>query len=96
MASGRSTRPLASIAIVDVAPEEQYLYPEFLLFQQLFERHGLRAVIADPAALEWRDGVLWHGDLAIDLVYNRLTDFYLEQAGAAPRCARRICSTPWC
>ncbi len=78
-----NARPLKSIAIVDVAPEEQYLYPEFLLFQQLFERYGLRAVIADPAALEWRDGVLWHGDLAIDLVYNRLTDFYLEQPGSA-------------
>ena len=78
-----TTRPLASIAIVDEAPEGQYLYPEFLLFQQLFERHGLRAVIADPAALEWRDGVLWHGELAIDLVYNRLTDFYLEQASSA-------------
>ncbi len=80
--SGQS-RPLASIAIVDGAPEEQYLYPEFLLFQQLFERHGLRAVIADPAALEWHDGRLWHGALAIDLVYNRLTDFYLEQASSA-------------
>lgn len=77
------TRPLASIAIVDAAPEDQYLYPEFLLFQQLFERHGLRAVIAAPAALEWRDGVLWHGDLAIDLVYNRWTDFYLEQPDSA-------------
>ena len=79
----RPARPLASIAIVDSAPEEQYLYPEFLLFQQLFERHGLRAVITDPAALEWREGVLWHGDLAIDLVYNRLTDFYLEQPDSA-------------
>ncbi len=78
-----STRPLASIAIVDVAPEGQYLYPEFLLFKQLFERNGLRAVIADPAALEWRDGVLWHGDLAIDLVYNRLTDFYLDEPASA-------------
>lgn len=78
-----STRPLASIAIVDVAPEGQYLYPEFLLFQQLFERHGLRAVIADPTALEWRDGMLWHGDLAIDLVYNRLTDFYLDEPSSA-------------
>lgn len=77
------TRPLASIAIVDGAPEDQYLYPEFLLFQQLFERHRLRAVIADPAALEWRDGALWHGDLVIDLVYNRLTDFYLDQAASA-------------
>jgi len=77
------TRPLASIAIVDEAPESQYLYPEFLLFQQLFERHGLRAVIAAPDALAWRDGALWHGDLAIDLVYNRLTDFYLEQPASA-------------
>ena len=76
-------RPLASIAIVDIEPEDQYLYPEFLLFQQLFERHGLRAVIADPAALDWRDGLLWHGDLAIDMVYNRLTDFYLEKPGSA-------------
>ena len=82
-ADANSARPLRSIAIVDLAPEDQYLYPEFLLFQQLFERHGLRAVIADPAALQWRDGVLWHGDLAIDLVYNRLTDFYLEQPGSA-------------
>ena len=54
-----------------------------MLFQQLFERHGLRAVITGPESLEWRDGELWHGDLAIDLVYNRLTDFYLEQAGSA-------------
>ena len=89
MTAGRTTglsanpRPLTRIAIVDVAPEDQYLYPEFLLFQQLFERHGLRAVIADPAALDWRDGVLWHGNLAIDMVYNRLTDFYLEQPASA-------------
>ncbi len=80
---GGNTRPLTSIAIVDVAPEDQYLYPEFLLFQQLFARHGLRAIIADPTALEWRGGALWHGELAIDLVYNRLTDFYLEQASSA-------------
>ncbi len=81
MAGG--TRALASVAIVDEIPTNQYLYPEFILFQQLFERHGLRAVIADPTALEWRDGQLWHDDLAIDLVYNRLTDFYLEQPRSA-------------
>ena len=81
--TAETARPLRSIAIVDLAPEDQYLYPEFLLFQQLFTRHGLRAVIADPAALQWRDGVLWQGDLAIDLVYNRLTDFYLEQPASA-------------
>ena len=85
--SGRD-RPLQTIGIVDAVPEEQYLYPEFLLFKQLFERHGLRAVIADPSALQLHDGVLWHHDTAIDLVYNRLTDFMLElPASAALRAA---------
>lgn len=45
------SRPLASIAIVDEAPQQQYLYPEFLLFRQLFERHGLQAIIVDPSEL---------------------------------------------
>lgn len=70
-------RPLQTIAIVDTEPQQQYLYPEFLLFQKLFERHGLHAVIADPSELSLQDGVLWHGDTAVDLVYNRLTDFML-------------------
>ncbi|MBC7438240.1 MAG: hypothetical protein H7332_19470, partial [Bdellovibrionales bacterium] len=80
---GGNTGPLTSIAIVDEAPEAQYLYPEFLLFQQLFARHGLRAVIAGPQAFEWRAGRLRHDGLAIDLVYNRLTDFYLDQPASA-------------
>lgn len=77
------TAPLKSIAIVDSEPQGQYLYPEFMLFQHLFERHGIHAVIADPSELKWREGALWHDDLAIDLVYNRLTDFYLEQSGSS-------------
>jgi hypothetical protein len=76
-------RPLKSIAIVDETPEQQYLYPEFVLFQQLFQRHGLQAVIAGPTAFDLRDGVLWHGDLAVDLVYNRLTDFALQELASA-------------
>ena len=76
--AGRNTL-LKSIAIVDSQPAGQYLYPEFLLFQQLFERHGIHAVIADPSELEWHDGALRHESVVVDLVYNRLTDFYLEQ-----------------
>ena len=79
----RGTAPLASIAIVDSAPAQQYLYPEFLLFARLFERHGLRAIICAPEQLAWRDGALWHQGERVDLVYNRLTDFALE----APECA---------
>jgi hypothetical protein len=70
--------PLRSIAIVDEDPAAQYLYPEFLLFQRLFERHGIQAVLADPREFELREGALWAGHVRIDLVYNRLTDFYLE------------------
>lgn len=76
-------RPLRSIAIVDDDPEQQYLYPEFLLFQQLFRRHGLQAVVVGPTEFKLIDRVLWHADLAIDLVYNRLTDFALDAPGSA-------------
>ena len=76
-------RPLATIAIVDESPRAQYLYPEFLLFKELFTRNGLRAVICDPAALEYRDHRIFAGDVAVDMVYNRLTDFALERPAHA-------------
>jgi len=69
---------LRAVAIVDDDPVTQYLHPEFVLFQRLFELHGIHAVICDPAELKLRDGRLYHGDRQIDLVYNRLTDFALE------------------
>lgn len=77
-----TSRALRTVVIVDEAPNSQYLYPEFLLFQRLLERHGLRVMISDPSALCWRDGQLWAGDTVVDLVYNRLCDFYLEQPGS--------------
>jgi hypothetical protein len=77
---GRPGRP-QSVAIVDDAPTEQYLYPEFLIFKSLFERQGIETVIADPTALEFIDGRLRHQGRAIDLVYNRLVDFPLAEPG---------------
>ncbi len=76
-------RPLRCVAIVDTTPELQYLYPEFLLFKQLFERNGIDAVIADPAALQWDGAQLTIDGRTVDLVYNRLTDFALEQPDSA-------------
>lgn len=70
--------PLKTIAIVDINPKGQYLYPEFQLFQKLFQQYGHDCLIVDPAELEFRDGRLSYQDKTIDLVYNRLTDFYLE------------------
>ena len=79
----RKDAPLTSVAIVDEAPEQQYLYPEFLLYRQLFSRHGIEVTICDPRDLARKDARLWHGSLAIDFVYNRLTDFALEQPAEA-------------
>ena len=37
----RGDAPLKTVAIVDEQPESQYLYPEFLLAQKMFERAGI-------------------------------------------------------
>jgi len=74
----RGTQALKSIAIVDENPASQYMFPEFLLFKQLFEQHSIYAVICDPSELTYHSGALWHEKQRIDLVYNRLTDFSLD------------------
>lgn len=79
----RGDAPLGRIAIVDDDPVAQYLYPEFQLFERLFARFGAEAVIADARTLAWRDGRLWHAEHVIDLVYNRVTDFYLQDPAHA-------------
>jgi hypothetical protein len=78
--SARGDAPLASIAIVDDDPAGQFLYPEFLLYQRLFERSGWRTRIVDAGSLEFRDGTLLADGERVDLVYNRVTDFYLADA----------------
>lgn len=80
----RGNDTLRTIAIVDTDPEHQFLYPEFELFQRLFQRHGLEAIIAPPDALHYDRGQLRAGDKKIDLVYNRLTDFGLEDPASQP------------
>ncbi|MFM1979178.1 MAG: hypothetical protein RLZ68_443, partial [Pseudomonadota bacterium] len=75
----RPYKTLRTIAIVDDAPAQQYLAPEFQLFKHLFTQHGLQAVVADAAELRFHGGALWHGDTAIDMVYNRVTDFDLSE-----------------
>jgi len=74
----RGDAPLGRVAIVDDDPASQYLFPEFQHFERLFRRHGVAAVVADARDLEWRDETLWHAGKPVALVYNRLTDFYLQ------------------
>ncbi|MBY0568829.1 MAG: hypothetical protein K2P70_16045 [Hyphomonadaceae bacterium] len=79
--------PLRRIAIVDERPQEQYLYPEFVLAKRLFERNGIEVVVADPSELRFECELLQHGGRPIDLIYNRLVDFAL---GAPEHAAIRI------
>lgn len=80
---GGNSGPLRSVAIVDADPAGQFLYPEFLLFQNLFRQHGIEAVIADPSELHWDGERLSHKGLHIGLVYNRLTDFMFDDPSSA-------------
>jgi hypothetical protein len=80
----RGDAPLRAVAIVDDDPAGQYLAPEFELFRQMFLRQGVHAEVLDPASLRWHAGQLCSGEQPIDLVYNRLTDFYLEDAAHQP------------
>ena len=73
--SGRPTM----IAIVDDAPEEQYLFPEFRLAKALLEEYGIETVIADAKELLLDEKTLIFGGRPIDLVYNRLVDFALQE-----------------
>ena len=75
----RGTGAPQRIAIVDESPLEQYLYPEFLLAQQVFAARGVDAVIADASRLRYDNGRLSVDGKTIDLVYNRITDFAFDQ-----------------
>jgi hypothetical protein len=76
-------RALRRVAIVDEKPHEQFFYPEFLLVQQMLRRHQIDAVIADPEELSIRENVAYAGELPLDFIYNRLTDFALEKPSSA-------------
>ena len=82
-------RPLKTIAIVDESPEQQYLHPEFVRWQKLFEAQGIETIVCGPEALVCNSaGQLSYQSIGIDLVYNRMTDFSLthDASGALTQC----------
>lgn len=75
----RGSARLGLIAIVDQSPSQQYLYPEFELFRHLFRQHGYRAEICAPELLVATHDRLCLGSEPVDFIYNRLTDFALQE-----------------
>ena len=76
------------VAIIDQDPSAQRLYCEFLLFQYYFQKWGWATEIKD-----FRQDVV-----DLDFVYNRHTDFYLDEPAAQILkemfLSRKICLSP--
>jgi hypothetical protein len=81
-------RSLRRVAIVDHRPTEQPLYLDMQLAAAALEKRGVAVDILDVAELERTGDALCGPNGAIDLVYNRLTDFELvEESSATLRAA---------
>ena len=74
----RGEASLRTLAIVDDAPEAQFLYPEFRLARRALEAEELEVAITDPAELSFDGEALSLRGEPVDLVYNRLVDFALQ------------------
>lgn len=64
-----STAASPVVAIVDWA--EVRTRGDQVILREAFERAGLACLLADPRAMEVRDGRLWAGPQAVDVVYRR-------------------------
>ena len=95
--AGSKDRPVG-IVILDEEPARQYLYPEMQVFAELFREWGVATEIVEPQQLEASaDGIRLDGQ-AVDMIYNRHCDFYLESESMAglraAYLARQVCLTP--
>lgn len=81
-AAGRSGKP-KTIAIVDENPTDQFHYPDMHLASDMLSGQGFEIYITDPKKMTYDGEKLLLGKTVIDLVYNRLTDFALDQSHSA-------------
>ena len=73
----RGARPVMAIVDWEGLPTA----PEFEMFQAFFEDAGVKTVICDPRALEFRQGRLYAQSTAVNLVYRRVLTSELLQRG---------------
>lgn len=68
------------LVIMDDKPPLQKLYVEFLMYKKFFEHQlGASCAILDPSQISAdSEGVLYYEDKKIYGIYNRHTDFYLQ------------------
>lgn len=89
---------LKRVAIIDEAPQEQFLYHEMLTYAELLRQQGVDAQVVDPADLQADEAGVFLQGKPVDLVYNRHCDFYLDSevmAGLrAAYLAGSVCLSP--
>jgi hypothetical protein len=61
---------LKHLTLIDEAPSSQRLYIEFLIYQKILEKNGIKTEIKDVSEVNSSE--------QSDLIYNRYTDFYLN------------------
>jgi hypothetical protein len=67
------------VAIVDDDLASQPLLPEMYALADLMHRRASTVLVLDAAELVYRDGRLRRGEIAIDRIYWRSTDFLLDE-----------------
>jgi len=72
-----------TIAIVDDAIEQQYMYPEMNAYAELLRSEGRHVFLVSPQEMELRDDGLYCSGERLNAIYNRHTDFYLESEALA-------------
>jgi glutathione synthase/RimK-type ligase-like ATP-grasp enzyme len=72
-------KKLKTVAIVDLKPLHQPLLPELNLFRKYLRSINIEAFILDPEELTLQNNEIYYDNIKIDLIYNRLTDFYFEE-----------------
>jgi hypothetical protein len=98
-AFGAKTPRPAFLALVEHAPESQKGYPEMKAFVDLFKNHGIPSAILQPHQIQKdAEGNLFAQGRAVEMVYLRWVDFYLESAQATflqkAYLQKKICVTP--
>lgn len=73
-----TNKELETVAIIDENPETQYLYPDMVICKNILEKNGIKAFIVDSKDLQIVGATALYNGTTIDLVYNRLTDFYFK------------------
>lgn len=66
------------IAIVDEDVQQQYMFPEMLAYAELLKSNGRKVSLVCPEDLRYDGAKLYFKEDAIDAIYNRHTDFYLQ------------------